>query len=149
MLLAGAWLAACGPSKQTFKPNPDEPAEQPQGAPDAYRDFGGEKVDPGAEVELLWNPVGIKGAEFVVRLEKVELSTWTDRDGVEQVDATAYLSVKKGQQERRVNVEGGESETVWGATIHVISAGLVYNDERMNEIPTAKIRVELAGAPVK
>ena len=73
-LAAMVSFAACG-SGRVVKDEP-RPADTPvkPAAPDAFRDFTGDKVDAGKPFKLLKNPKAVKGAEVVVKLLKVK---WT------------------------------------------------------------------------
>ena len=148
LLTVGALLmvttAACGGGGQVVKEAPPPKVEEKPAEPvafDAFRDFGGQRIDPGVKHRLRTKPIGINQLEVVVELVKTEWTTRELPDGKEVKDGTADLLIKKGEKSRRVRLDEGEARVIYGAKIKVEGAGEEYDKSRLDYMPWVDIVV--------
>lgn len=137
---------ACGTGGHIVEP--DEAAPPPTApappSPDAFRDFSGDRVDPGVEFEVDGVGRAVRGVEAVVKVTKVNTSTWYPPGGGEAVEGTAYLMVEKGQESASLRLKDGEEGSALGVHVAVRRADVPYDDQRMDYYPKAWITVTAA-----
>ncbi len=145
LALAAVLMAACGGGGgyvKTEAPKNPTPAAQEEAvlqpeAADAFRDFGGDEVDPGVAFDIGFIPKGVRQHRIVIAVDEVKLLS-------EDPDATngkAVLVVQKGTDQKRVMISSGSEEVVFGATIAVQKASVSYDEARHKWLPTATIVV--------
>jgi len=144
LTLAVTTLAACGGGRVLPPASPvvSEPAGPPP--PDAYRDFGGERVDEGVTFELDTLGRAVSGVEAVVRIDRVNTRTWVGSDGKEQVEGTAFVVVQRGTEEATVRVRQGEEGIALGVRVAIDDASVDYDDARSRWLPRATARITAA-----
>jgi len=143
LVLSLPFATACGGGGRILQPEetpPPKVVEAPP-APDAFREFSGDKVDAGVEFEVDGVGRGVRGVEAVVRVEKVTTSTWYPPGGGEAVEGTAYLVVEKGQKSGRLRLKDGEEGDALGVHVAVRKADVPYDEGRMDYVPKAWITV--------
>jgi hypothetical protein len=115
-------LVSCAPPPVAA---PVAPAPPP--APvDALATFGGLQRPPNAEFRLKQAPIGITGLGVIVRVVKAQ---WTEMDG--ERDATAVITVQRGEVTKTLFIGEDESRTLLGVRIYVKAAGEVYDEATM------------------
>ena len=113
-------------------PAPASPvAAEPAPPADPLASFEGKRQPANTEFRLMLAPVGIEGVGVVVRVVKAE---WTEMDG--ERTATAVIQVERGEESKTLYLEEGDTKTTLGATLHVKSAGEVYDKDTMRYGPT-------------
>ena len=135
----------CGGGGRIIRPEetPPPPVAIPV-TPDAFRDFSGDRVDPGTPFELDGVGRAVRGVEAVVRLEQVKTSTWYDPGGTEQTEGTAYIVVEKGQERQTLRLKDGDEDSALGVHVRVHAAKVAYDVDRQDYLPTASVTVTAA-----
>lgn len=144
--LAATLSLACGSGGRVLKPEEaaPPPAEVAPPAPDAFRDFSGERVDAGTRFELDGVGRGVRGVDAVVRVEQVKTSIWYTPGGEEKIDGTATIIVEKGQERARLRIKDGEEDTALGVHVLVHQSKVAYDERRMDYVPKAWVTVTAA-----
>ena len=117
-------------------PAPAPVAAEPAPPADPLASFEGKRQPANTEFRLMLAPVGVEGVGVVVRVVKAE---WTEMDG--ERTATAVIKVERGEESKTLYLEEGDTKTTLGATLHVKSAGEVYDKDTMRYPPYADIVV--------
>ena len=110
--------------------------------PDAYRDFGGDRVKAGEVVRVRAKSVAVTSLQVVIRLLKVEWMTHDMPDGRKVKDGIAVFLVSKGQKERRSRIQMDDTKRSLGCKITVQAVGEEYVAERMDYLPWADVIIE-------
>lgn len=149
--LAIAAVPACGGAGGGYVVPPDPaPAPVPVAAvvdkaPDAWREFGGEKVRPGQKFRLAAKRIGVAGPNIVLQLQKIDWSTQTAPNGTQMKEATAHILLYRGEEEREVLISTKDEKRGLGVLIKVLDAGDDYNRQRMTYEPWVELVVEDGG----
>ena len=131
-------IAACGGGEVVKTPAPAAPvavAKPAPVAPDAYRDFGGERVVTKEVFRLKAKAKAVAEVEVVIRMIKVEWTTREMPDGRKIKEGTAELIIKKGDKERRVRIEQDDTKRTLGCQVTVKAVGEAYDKKRMDYLP--------------
>jgi hypothetical protein len=134
--------SACGGAPVKKEVAPTAPVKKGPATPDAFRDFGGERVKTGEVVRLRSKSKAVLGVEVVIRLLKVEWMTHDMPDGRKVKDGIAVFMVHKGQKERRTRVQLDDTKRSLGCKITVKGVGEAYVAERMDYLPWADVVVD-------
>lgn len=141
---ASLWLVVgCGGGGRVVAPEetPPPPAVAAPAAPDAFRDFSGERVDAAAPFDCDGVGRAVRGVEAVVHIEQVKTSTWETPGGEEKAEGTAYVVVEKGQERRTLRIKDGEEAIAFGVRVQVIKAEVAYDVDRQDYVPKARLVV--------
>lgn len=142
LTLCASALSACGGGGRVVEPDEKvKAAPAPEEAPDYFRDFAGTKVPLGQPFDLVIDPVGVEGVEVVVRLLKVDESSWEKPGGEEVVETTALIEVRKGDQTKKVSIDQGQSKAALGCTIEVLEAKVEFYEPRADYIAQSRVKV--------
>lgn len=125
-------LAACAPRPVTA---PAAPAPPPEPA-DPLATFGGIQQAPDVEFRLKQAPIGITGLGVIVRVVKTQ---WTEMDG--EREATAVITVQRGEVIKTLFMGEGEDRTLLGIRIHINAAGEMYDKATMRYPAFADVTV--------
>ena len=149
-LVAASLLAACSgpgrarhaePAGSTHRAGESRRTSQPEPATDAFDRFRGQRVAAGEAFRLATDPIGVDGARIIVHLVKLD---WTSMDlpsgGVSR-DATAQLSVQRGEQTHRLLLDAGDTRPVAGCEIALLDSGEDYDEATARWQPWVKLRV--------
>ncbi|PKN57148.1 MAG: hypothetical protein CVU56_12450 [Deltaproteobacteria bacterium HGW-Deltaproteobacteria-14] len=144
--LAATLTWACGSGGHVITPEEaaPPPVEVMPPAPDAFRDFSGDRVDAGTRFEVDGVGRGVRGVEAVVRVEQVKTSIWYAPSGEEKIEGTATIIVEKGQERARLRLKDGEEDTAIGVHVLVHEAKVAYDERRMDYVPKAWVTVTAA-----
>jgi len=146
LCLASCLLLACGGGKiiRSNDSPKEDPAENKESAPDAFRDFRGVHVPAGKPFTLKSDPAGVDGVGVVVQLLRVTLRTWETTPGKPTSEGTAELTVARGTETRTIRIAEGEAKTALGARISIVRAVTEYVTEAADYLPVADLVVEAA-----
>ena len=143
-----AAVTGCGGAGGGYVVAPD-PAPKPVAAPapvdktpDAWREFGGDKVKPGQKFRLAGKRVGVEGPNIVLQLQKIDWSTLTAPNGSQLKEATAHILLFRGEEEREVLLPTKDKARALGVLIKALDAGDDYNRQRMTYEPWVELIVE-------
>jgi hypothetical protein len=126
-------LSGCGAGSADGRIVNTAPQAKPREAPaptDAWSMFKGDKHPLGKIFRVLRKPSGIDGVQVVVQLLKVDWQTM-DAPGGTIKTATANLHLQKGDDERNLTIEQGETRTALGVKLTLVGAGDDYDKTRM------------------
>ena len=132
MAAAGVGLAACAGAQPAPEVSPAAPrSARPQAALqqdtyDPFADFGGQRVPAGEPFRLMVDPVGIEGCRVLVSLAKVSWTTMETPSG-ERRDATAFLTVQKGEQVETLRLAETDTRAAFGCRFTAEAAGEDYH----------------------
>ncbi len=144
--------AACGGTGGGYVVPPDQaPAPAAVAAPvdktpDAWREFGGEKVKVGQKFRLAGKRIGVEGPNIVLELQKIDWSTLTAPNGTQMKEATAHILLFRGEEEREVLLPTKDEKRALGVLIKALDAGDDYNRQRMTYEPWVELIVENGGS---
>jgi hypothetical protein len=96
---------------------------------DPWLAFQGEHVPLGKVFRVQNKPTAIDGVRMMVTLAKVDWQTMDAPGGVIKI-ATANLRVQRGDDERGVTLEKGETKTALGVKLTLVDAGDSYDPSR-------------------
>jgi len=146
LLFVPVFVLGCGGGGRIIAPEEaaPPPAELAPAAPDAFRDFSGERVDAGGPFEIGGVGVAVRGVEAVVRVEQVKTSVWYPPGGGEQVEGTAYIVVEKGEQRRTLRLKDGDEGVAFGVRVLCHKAEVAYDVDRQDYVPKATVSVTAA-----
>lgn len=146
-----ASVTACGGAGGGYVVPPDQPvAPAPVAAPvdqtpNAWREFGGDKVKVGQKFRLAGKRVGVEGPNIVLELQKIDWSTLTAPNGTQMKEATAHILLFRGEDEREVLLPTKDQKLALGVLIKALDAGDDYNRQRMTYEPWVELIVEDSG----
>ena len=130
-------LAGCGGGELIAPPSPAAAAvaKPAKPAPDAFRDFAGERVVPKEVFRLKAKAKAVAVVEVVIRMVKVEWTTREMPDGRKIKEGTAELVVEKGTERRTLRVEQDETKKTLGCQVTVKAVGEDYDAKRFDYLP--------------
>ena len=108
---------------------------------DAFASFGGTVINPGDEVTLHREPIGVSDLRALVALGRTEWVIHTLADGKEDKTATANFVIQRGGDAKNVRIQSGDKGSALGVSIQVIEAGEVYEETSMRWVQFAKVLI--------
>jgi len=123
--IAALFSSGCASALVSPPPAPVAPPVEVKPA-DPLGDYAGMRRPSGEEFRLLQAPVGISDLGVIVRVIKAE---WVEMDG--ERSATAIIEVKRGETQKTLYMEEGQTKSALGVRIHVRATGETYDKETM------------------
>jgi len=136
-------LAACGGSTATAKKAETKTAAAPAkpAANDPLAGFNGKRISINQQVILDEFEYGVKESGVILKLIKIHEQEYKEPGRKKVVTTQAELTVRKGEEQKRVLI--GEDEGKWalGCKINVAKARVEYLESRQNWLPRATVTV--------
>lgn len=129
------FLGACA-SAPPPPPVPVAPVKK-----DAFDLFKGEKLKGPGPHRIQVNPAGIEGVRLLVKVLRTSSTTMTHLDGTIEKETKVRLALTRGERNKVLWLDVGETATVLGVSLKVKDAGDSYVDSRQDWLPFAIIIV--------
>ena len=124
------FLGGCASAPPPPPPVPVAPVKK-----DALDLFTGAKLKGPGPHRIQSNPVGIEDVRLLVKVLRTSSTTMSHIDGTTEKETKVRLALTRGEQNKVVWVDVGETTTVLGVRITVKDAGESYVDSRQDWLP--------------